>query len=193
MSLGDFGRDMLAEAARIAQQTVAREGTHLRWATVTEVDPLRIRYDGEPNQSIVTPQTTAAGLVVGDRVQVAKQHGQAVIVGRAGGMRDTGWLSLSLAAGYTGSCRYRAVGAVVELRFDISGTVTGDTAVTQALPTEYRPSEEATGITEATAYIDPAGARSLSQVYMAGTGLLRATAGGGPAVSRLRGRAMWTI
>lgn len=86
MSLGGFGRDMLAEAARIAQQTVAHEGTHLRWATVTEVDPLRIRYDGEPNPSIVTPQNTVANLNIGDRVQIAKQHGQAVVVGRAGGV-----------------------------------------------------------------------------------------------------------
>lgn len=87
MSLGDFGRDMLAEAARIAEQTVARDGTHLRWATITDTDPLRIRYDGEPNASIVTPQNTVAGLRAGDRVAVGKQHGQALIVGRAGGGR----------------------------------------------------------------------------------------------------------
>jgi|SRR5690625_607494 len=87
MSLGNFGRDMLAEAARIAEQTVARYGTHLRWATITEVDPLRIRYDGEPNPSIVTPQNTEARLAVGDRVQIVKQKGQAVIIGRAGGSR----------------------------------------------------------------------------------------------------------
>jgi|SRR5690625_2712442 len=88
MSLGDFGRDMLAEAARIAQQTVVREGTHLRWATVTDTEPLRIRYDGEPNPSIVTPQNTVAGLAIGDRVAVGKQHGQALIVGRAGGVTE---------------------------------------------------------------------------------------------------------
>lgn len=108
MALGDFGRDMLAEAARIAEQTVAREGTHLRWATVTDTDPLRIRYDGEPNPSIVTPQNTVAGLQVGDRVAVGKQHGQATIIGRAGGTRseyriETGEVTVNLSNSNSGS------------------------------------------------------------------------------------------
>lgn len=87
MSLANFGSQMLAEIRRIAESIVRRDGTHLRWATVTGTDPLRIRYDGETNPSIVTPQNLVAGLNVGDRVRVAKQNGQATIIGPANGHR----------------------------------------------------------------------------------------------------------
>lgn len=97
MSLAGFGRDMLAEMTRIARQIVGREGTHLRWATVTDIDPVRIRYDGEANPSIVPPDSVEAGLIVGDRVAVVKQHGQALIVGRAGGSRPQRWPGASYA------------------------------------------------------------------------------------------------
>lgn len=96
MSLAGFGRDLLAEMLRTAKKVVAREGTHLRWATVTDIDPVRIRYDGEANPSIVPPDSVEAGLIVGDRVAVVKQHGQALIVGRAGGSRPP----FMLAGGY---------------------------------------------------------------------------------------------
>lgn len=87
MSLANFGSQMLAEIRRIAEQIVRRDGTHLRWATVTSSDPLRIRYDGETSESIVPPQNLVAGLEVGDRVRVAKQDGQATIIGPQGGPR----------------------------------------------------------------------------------------------------------
>lgn len=87
MSLASFGRELLAEVRRIAEQIVRRDGTNLRWATVTDTDPLRIRYDGETNPSIVPPQNLAAGLNIGDRVRVAKQDGQATIIGAPDGGR----------------------------------------------------------------------------------------------------------
>lgn len=82
-----FTDQVLTSARQIALETSRRETTHLKWATVTATSPVRIRYDGETTASIVPPQTTAAGLNVGDRVQIMKQHGQAVIVGPAGGHR----------------------------------------------------------------------------------------------------------
>src|SRR5699024_1900322 len=75
--MASFGDHILDTARQIALETARREATHLKWATVTATSPVRIRYDGETAASIVPPQTTAAGLSVGDRVQVIKQHGQA--------------------------------------------------------------------------------------------------------------------
>lgn len=85
MSSNLFSSQLLQEAAAIARKIVAREGTRVRWATVTSTDPLLIRYDGEPEPSIVSPQTIAA-VAMGRRVAVAKYKGQALVLGTGGGM-----------------------------------------------------------------------------------------------------------
>lgn len=84
MSSNLFSSQLLQEAAAIARKIVAREGTRVRWATVTSTDPLLIRYDGETEPSIVSPQTIAA-VAVGQRVAVAKYKGQALVLGTGGG------------------------------------------------------------------------------------------------------------
>lgn len=84
MSSNLFSSQLLQDAAAIARKIVAREGTRVRWATVTSTDPLLIRYDGETEPSIVSPQTIAA-VAVGQRVAVAKYKGQALVLGTGGG------------------------------------------------------------------------------------------------------------
>jgi hypothetical protein len=64
-----------------------------RWATVTNVSPLRIRLDGETVALPLTPDTLTAGLAISDRVWVAlptnrdpKFKARSVLVmGRSGG------------------------------------------------------------------------------------------------------------
>lgn len=55
------------------------------WAYVTETDPLRIRREMEDTPLGATPSTLIAGLRVSDKVRVVNHHGQALIVGVAGG------------------------------------------------------------------------------------------------------------
>lgn len=54
------------------------------WATVTQVDPLRIRWDGEANPVEGTPSAIASGFMVGDRVWVTRQFRRDLVHGVAG-------------------------------------------------------------------------------------------------------------
>lgn len=100
------------------------------------------------------------------------------------------WLTTPLASGFTGVARWRRIGMEYEMRFDISGTVTGDTLVV-ARPAGTSLTPEGTGISPATAYIDPATARATSVVYFGDSGL-RATAGGSAnPMTRMRGMVLW--
>lgn len=107
---------------------------------------------------------------------------------------DTGWVTLTPISPITGTIRARTVGRVTEIRFDLGGTLPlGDAAYSTALPVEMRPSTEGVGLTPVPAYFDPTGARSASTVYVnPGDGVLRGTAGGGPAITRVRGSQTWT-
>lgn len=68
-----------------------------RWATVTQVSPLRIRLDGEPTALPITPDTLTPGLTVNDRVWVALATNgdpsvkarRVVVLGRSGGITDS--------------------------------------------------------------------------------------------------------
>lgn len=56
-----------------------------RWAVVTSVAPLRIRYDTDINPLDGTPSTLVNGLTVGDRVMVLVVNNQVAVIGRGGG------------------------------------------------------------------------------------------------------------
>lgn len=79
MSLEDFGALILSEAGRAASRNSARETVNLRWATVTSAAPFRVRYDGEDDPATIPP-ITAGSHSVGDRIVVAKQHEQGIVV-----------------------------------------------------------------------------------------------------------------
>lgn len=55
------------------------------WATVTAVNPLRVRRDLDTEVLDVDVDTLVGGLVVGDRVYVQLTGNKPVILGRAGG------------------------------------------------------------------------------------------------------------
>lgn len=106
---------------------------------------------------------------------------------------DTGWTGLSLAPGFTGFCEYRVVGTNAEMRFDVTGSVTADALLTSgSTAAAHRPTRQE--IVHGSAYLDPAGARPTGSTYLSGgAGTLRATAGGGPAITRTRGRITWMV
>ena len=64
-----------------------------RWAVVTSVSPLRIRFDASETDLAGTPDSLVSGLSVDDRVRVEVQNNRATIVGAAGsGGADSGGL-----------------------------------------------------------------------------------------------------
>lgn len=104
---------------------------------------------------------------------------------------DSGWVPLGLSSPATGTCFYRVFAGTVSMYYDISATISGDTQLTVPLPSQYFPPGS---LWVSNAYIDPATARSMSTVYVAGTsGVLRASSGGGTAITRIRGNAMWPL
>lgn len=52
-----------------------------RWATVTSVSPVRVRFDGDPSPTPATP-TSLTPVVVGDRVWVQLHGRMMLILGR---------------------------------------------------------------------------------------------------------------
>lgn len=79
----DFQQIILTKVREIVDQKIRQETYKTRWATVTNTSPLRILYDGESAALGITPPTLVSGLAVGDRVLVAWQKGQIVILGKA--------------------------------------------------------------------------------------------------------------
>lgn len=77
-----------------------------RWATVTSLDPLRIRMHGDSTPLLFTPETLvdAQALSVGDRVRCENTAGTLLIVGRLGGTSepDVGYRLLAVVR-YTAS------------------------------------------------------------------------------------------
>lgn len=99
MSMDALVQEVLGQVRGIARDVLRREGTTLRTATVESVSPLRIRYDGETEASIVPPRRVAR-VGVGDRVVVAKARGQATVLGALGGP-ITPWQSITPASPWT--------------------------------------------------------------------------------------------
>lgn len=125
MSMDALVQEVLGQARGIARDVLRREGTTLRTATVTSVSPLRIRYDGEAEASVVSPRT-AAVVGVGNRVVVAKARGQATVLGVLG---DTAWIEVPLgngwsprtAGGYFPGIRVRRRGTLLEVNGAVQG------------------------------------------------------------------------
>ena len=119
-----------------------------RWATVTQVDPLRVRLDGDSTALDLTPETLVVGLQVGWRVW-CQIHGQRVVVhGAPASAVDTGWLSLTLNAGLetkSGTARYRRIGNRVQCGGLVGPTSGSLNATTDTdlctLPVGFRPAQ----------------------------------------------------
>lgn len=80
MSLVDPLLDRIADLkAMLAGQVV------LRWGTVTEIDPFRVRLDADTDPLPFKPDRTVSGLTVGDRVYTTVQNRRVTVIGRAGG------------------------------------------------------------------------------------------------------------
>lgn len=90
-------REVLGQSRAIAEDVQRRLGVRMRTATVEQVAPLRIRYDGEAAASVVSPRTVVVPSV-GDRVVVAKSRGQATILGVLGQPQEPVWQPLILAS-----------------------------------------------------------------------------------------------
>lgn len=59
-----------------------------RWAYVTAINPVRIRYDGEADPVAGVPDVLVTELMVGDRVFCIRLFGRDIVLGRGkGGMR----------------------------------------------------------------------------------------------------------
>lgn len=86
MSMDALVESILGQVRTIAQDVLRRQGVRLRTATVTKKKPVRIRYDGEDDASVITPRTLV-DVTEDDRVVVAKTHGQATVLGRLGTAR----------------------------------------------------------------------------------------------------------
>ena len=121
MSMDVLVESILGQVRTIAEDVVRRTGVRLRTATVTRTSPLRIRYDGEDDASVVTPRTLDP-VGRGDRVVVAKSRGQATILGRLGVAEwDTAPLTSGIdAAGHGGPPGIKREGTRRELQGRIS-------------------------------------------------------------------------
>lgn len=76
-------QQFLAQAAAYTRKHVREESTLWRWATVTSVDPVLIRYDGTPGPAIIPPTVLGPPVGVGDRVRTATVRGHTDIWGTA--------------------------------------------------------------------------------------------------------------
>lgn len=170
-----------AEYADLLRQYLAAPTEQLR-------ELLHNRY-----QALALGDTTSAGLPFPDPADPVAAGADAIralaeaidpLVAR------TGWIDLTLQSGFTGTASYIRAGQVVQLSYDISGEVIGDTQLTGTLPVDVRPS--GTSILVMPTYFDPAATRGTAVAYIAAaSGVLRATAGSSTSVTRLRGAGMW--
>lgn len=143
MSIDALITEVLTQARGIAEDVQRRTGVRMRTATVTSASPLRIRYDGEDDASVVTPRTVVRPRV-GDRVVVAKTRGQATILGVLGAPvqprvnvpTPSGWSpDSSDPVGYTienGACHWTGVYTKV-------GTLAAGWTTVMYAPPEARP------------------------------------------------------
>lgn len=115
-----------------------------RWATVTQLDPLRVRFDGDTAPIPVTPETLISPtlLVVGSRVWVQMFGRRLIVLGAAGGeTEDTGWVDLTPAAGFTSNAaQVRRIGKLVRFHGSFTGTLAATTTTQIAtVPAGFRP------------------------------------------------------
>lgn len=70
---------VLERANAFTRSFVRENGTLWRWATVTSVNPVKIRYDGASDPALITPTVLGVPVGVGDRVRTATVRGQTII------------------------------------------------------------------------------------------------------------------
>lgn len=104
---------------------------------------------------------------------------------------DSGWTALALLGGFTGSARWRTVGKVGVLEFDIGGSISSDVALTAAIPAGALPSSPPGGLVPAAVYASPAGPGGAW--LQVSSGLLRASARGGSTLTQIRGSISWLL
>lgn len=81
--MADFLRPIIDRLAAVEARV--RRSVRLSWATVTSVSPVKVQMDGSGDPLDGAPDSVVAGLLVGDRVLVARQGSQVIILGRGGG------------------------------------------------------------------------------------------------------------
>lgn len=81
----------MADIAVMIRKQVVDAVPTFRWATVTGANPLRIRFDGETDPLPITPDALV-NPPVGARVFVLHWMRRVTVLGRAGGIPDTGWV-----------------------------------------------------------------------------------------------------
>ena len=118
----------------------------LRWATVTNVNPLQVRLDGDLDPLLIPPQTVVSGLPVGQRVICVEQNRRVIVIAAGRFGADIPWTEIALNTGwvnYTGdpalACK---INGVIYLR----GRVTresGSSNLIATLPPQFRPFDSA--------------------------------------------------
>jgi len=136
----------------------------VRWGTVTQASPLRVRLDGDADPLPFTPATTVRGLRPGNRVVCVEQHRRITVITHA----DTGWVALTPAAGFSGEIRYRVSAGLVAVEYDLTGSVpTGFTTLAaSAIPSALRPTGNRRGV----GYL--AGGYAATSYVLASSGIL---------------------
>ena len=157
--------------------------------SVTDLAPVAVSIKGADP---IYPDALVP-VIVGDVVAGVTVGGWSIILGRFATAQ--GWQDLAIESGFSGQAKYRRSGEWVSLRFDISGSVpNANTALTAVLPSALWPSTDGTTIYAAPSYIDPTAARAAAAVWFAAdSGTLRATSGGGTAITRMRGQVSWML
>lgn len=111
-----------------------------------------------------------------------------------GAFEDTGWLTLGLRAGFTGSCIYRRMSGVVEVRLNVTGAAhTVDQQYTDPLPVGFRPRVAGGVMQPLPSYIIPAGAAPYAHVYVSESSFAvhAHAAGASSGISRARSAGQW--
>lgn len=136
--------DFMADIAAMIRKQVMDAVPTFRWATVTSVNPLRIRFDGETDPLPITPDTLV-NPPVGARVFVLHWMRRVTVLGRAGGVPDTGWVEVPLRSGFSGQAgivpAVRRIGDTVHWSWGISnaGLTASATHSVADIPVGFRP------------------------------------------------------
>lgn len=109
------------------------------WATVTQVNPLRVRLDADSASLPITPIDMVGGLLVNDRVQVTIGSNQIVVSAKPGGTAPPVGMVTPFAGSVAPTGWLMADGAVYSpttypLLYAVIGTTYGGTSIAPLLP-----------------------------------------------------------
>lgn len=150
MSIQTIMDGILLQCRHISREAVERYGLQMRTATVAQVSPVLIRYDGEDDPSVVPPRR-AVVVAVGDRVVVVKSRGQATIIGVLGGQVGP-WHPVTVLPGFSAQSgftpRVRMEYGRVRLEGGINGAniEAGSNQNVMQVPEAFRSSEWGYGL-----------------------------------------------